>query len=159
MTLLISFSIRARRLRKALGGGMRQVGILAAAGLVALDIVVPKLGEDHARILQIAKAIDNLKSPNVKVDMANVQTNILLIQMINVKFTADNFRARLCEVKEAEISAQIKDKNGKGIAMLVSSRDWAYARIVIYTNITDEDVDLAIKKITYVVKEIDQNLM
>lgn len=49
------FSSRARRLRKALGGGMRQVGILAAAGLYALNEIVPKLGEDHYRTYKIAE--------------------------------------------------------------------------------------------------------
>lgn len=45
---------RAHRLRKALGGGMRQVGVLAAAGLVALDEVVPLLSKDHERTNKIA---------------------------------------------------------------------------------------------------------
>lgn len=49
------FPSRARRLRKALGGGMRQVGILAAAGLYALDEIVPKLGEDHYKTYKIAE--------------------------------------------------------------------------------------------------------
>lgn len=46
---------RARRMRKVLGGGMRQSGILAAAGLVALNKMISRLQEDHDRILQIAK--------------------------------------------------------------------------------------------------------
>jgi len=48
---------RAHRLRKALGGGMRQVGILAAAGLVALEEVVPLLGKDHERTKKLAKGM------------------------------------------------------------------------------------------------------
>lgn len=60
------FSSRARRLRKALGGGMRQVGILAAAGLYALDEIVPKLGEDHYKTYKIAEG----KSPS------SLETNI-----------------------------------------------------------------------------------
>lgn len=47
---------RAHRLRKALGGGMRQAGILAAAGLVALDEVVPLLAADHERTKRIANS-------------------------------------------------------------------------------------------------------
>lgn len=53
--LLFYFSIRAHRLRKALGGAMRQVGILAAAGLCALDQIVPILQHDHRHTLQIAE--------------------------------------------------------------------------------------------------------
>lgn len=44
-------------MRKALGGGMRQVGVLAAAGIVSLEKIVPRLGEDHKNILDIAKGI------------------------------------------------------------------------------------------------------
>lgn len=46
---------RARRLRKVLGGGMRQCGVLAAAGLVALETIVPRLNEDHQRTKRIAE--------------------------------------------------------------------------------------------------------
>lgn len=49
------FSFRARRLRKCLGGGMRQAGILAAAGLIGLDQVVPKFKDDHRHIRKIAE--------------------------------------------------------------------------------------------------------
>lgn len=51
----MSFHHRAHRLRKVLGGGMRQSGILAAAGLVALETIVPRLHEDHKRIKRIAE--------------------------------------------------------------------------------------------------------
>lgn len=47
--------IRARRLRKVLGGGMRQCGVLAAAGLVALETIVPRLNGDHQRTKRIAE--------------------------------------------------------------------------------------------------------
>lgn len=49
-----AYFFRARRLRKCLGGGMRQAGILAAAGLVGLDSIVPRFKDDHRHILKIA---------------------------------------------------------------------------------------------------------
>lgn len=49
------FILEARRLRKALGGGMRQIGILGAAGLVALNQIVPILGKDHQKTYRVAK--------------------------------------------------------------------------------------------------------
>jgi len=49
------FGYRSRRLRKALGGGMRQAGIIAAAGIVALDSMVDRLQEDHRRVNAIGK--------------------------------------------------------------------------------------------------------
>lgn len=57
LKIIININFRARRLRKALGGGMRQAGILAAAGIVALDTVVPILKTDHTHIKQIANGI------------------------------------------------------------------------------------------------------
>lgn len=68
---------RARTERKRLGGGMRQVGILAAAGLVALDRV-DRLGEDHARARRLAEAAAE-RWPG-SVDVALVQTNIVRIE-------------------------------------------------------------------------------
>jgi threonine aldolase len=64
----------ARRVRKQLGGGMRQVGVLAAAGLVALQTMVPRLAEDHAHAALIARALEGL--PGVQV--APAVTNIVV---------------------------------------------------------------------------------
>ena len=63
MVLFVLF-LRAKRMRKALGGGMRQVGIIAAAGLVSLKSIVPRLGEDHKHIRQIAYGISFVISFN-----------------------------------------------------------------------------------------------
>jgi threonine aldolase len=71
---------RARRVRKQLGGGMRQVGVLAAAGLVALESMVDRLAEDHRHARQLAEGLAGL--PGLRVDLATVQTNI-------VRFTVD----------------------------------------------------------------------
>jgi threonine aldolase len=56
-----SFIDKARRIRKQLGGGMRQAGVLAAAGIVALDCMVERLAEDHARAKRLASGLDNLR--------------------------------------------------------------------------------------------------
>jgi threonine aldolase len=65
---------RARRVRKQLGGGMRQAGILAAAGLVALDQMIPRLAEDHARARLLADALGRCCGVRV----APVRTNIVV---------------------------------------------------------------------------------
>jgi threonine aldolase len=64
----------ARRVRKLLGGGMRQAGVLAAAGLVAIDTLVPRLAEDHANARLLGEALAG--APGVSV--APVQTNIVV---------------------------------------------------------------------------------
>lgn len=69
---------RARRIRKALGGGMRQVGILAAAVEYALDHHVLRLAEDHARARRLADAFAKL--PGCRVDPATVETNIVFVE-------------------------------------------------------------------------------
>jgi threonine aldolase len=69
----------AVRYRRMLGGAMRQVGIFAAAGLYALDHNVARLGEDHANALRIAKRL--AKSPPIILDLATVQTNILVFNL------------------------------------------------------------------------------
>ena len=70
---------QARIIRKALGGGMRQAGILAAAGLIALDSMTTRLAEDHANARFLAESI--VKIPGVELDLSNVQTNIVIFRL------------------------------------------------------------------------------
>jgi threonine aldolase len=70
---------KARIFRKALGGGMRQVGILAAAGLIALEQGPKRLHEDHANARLIAEALAN--HPAVEIDVENVETNIVIFKL------------------------------------------------------------------------------
>ena len=67
---------RARRVRKMLGGGMRQAGVIAAAGLVALERMVDRLAEDHTNARVLAEGVARL--PGLSVDLASVQTNIVI---------------------------------------------------------------------------------
>ena len=69
----------ARRWRKRLGGGMRQVGVLAAAGLIALDQMVDRLAEDHANARTLAEGLAEL--PGVKCDLSRVQTNLVYFEL------------------------------------------------------------------------------
>jgi threonine aldolase len=73
------FCDRVRRVRKMLGGGMRQAGVVAAAGLVALGQMVPRLAEDHAHARRLAEALARL--PGVRLDPAAVQTNIVMFRL------------------------------------------------------------------------------
>jgi threonine aldolase len=73
------FVARARRWRKMLGGGMRQAGVIAAAGLVALDRMVDRLAEDHANARALAEAFARL--PGLALDLATVKTNIVIVRV------------------------------------------------------------------------------
>ena len=72
---------RARIFRKALGGGMRQAGVLAAAGLIALKEMPARLGDDHATARLLAEAI--AAEPNAEIDLDAVQTNIVIFTLRN----------------------------------------------------------------------------
>ena len=69
----------ARRWRKRLGGGMRQVGVLAAAGLIALDHMVDRLAEDHVNARTLAEGLTEL--PGIRCDLSRVQTNLVYIDL------------------------------------------------------------------------------
>jgi len=73
------FIERARRLRKSLGGGMRQSGLLAAGGLFALDEQFERLAEDHANAKALAQGLSEI--PDVRVNVDNVETNILFFRL------------------------------------------------------------------------------
>jgi threonine aldolase len=70
---------RARCFRKALGGGMRQAGIVAAAGLIALEENTERLVDDHANARIIAECV--AKSPAAEIDLSAVQTNIVIFRL------------------------------------------------------------------------------
>lgn len=69
------FIAKARRVRKMLGGGLRQAGFLAAAGLYALDNHIDRLAEDHQNARRLAQGIQNL--PGITVDTVDVPTNMV----------------------------------------------------------------------------------
>lgn len=70
---------RARRMRKILGGGMRQAGVIAAPGIVALSSMVGRLAEDHANARILADGVGKL--PGVSLDLSTVQTNIVVFRL------------------------------------------------------------------------------
>lgn len=74
------FIKRARKYRKAMGGGMRQAGILAAAGLVALKSI-DRLAEDHRNARSLAEGLSQIKG--IKVDLEQVQTNMVYVEVDN----------------------------------------------------------------------------
>jgi threonine aldolase len=76
------FIERARSVRKMLGGGMRQAGVLAAAGLIALEEMPKRLGVDHANAKLLAERMSGLKQ--VEIDCATVQTNIVIFKVRGV---------------------------------------------------------------------------
>jgi threonine aldolase len=123
-----SFIDLARRVRKALGGGMRQVGVLAAPGIVALNEMVSRLGEDHERAKRLALGIHTLPGIGLNPDL--VETDIIIFKFDHDQLSADEFIAKL------------KEKNV--LALVTPAKD---IRFVTHKDIDDEDVERAIAAI------------
>jgi threonine aldolase len=116
---------KVRRQRKVLGGAMRQSGVIAAAGIVALEQMVERLPEDHARAKRLAEGLQGIDG--VSVDPAIVETNILVFQV----------DGRLDQV---EVVERLKT-NG----LLVSNYGEAGLRMVTHYEIDDAAVDRALE--------------
>ena len=114
----------ARRVRKALGGGMRQVGVLAAPGIVALTEMVDRLKEDHERAKKLAVAIAGLSG--ISLDPEHIQTNIIIFGLEHPKVSGPEFLAKMKE---------------KGILALATAGG---IRFVVHKDIGDEDIERAI---------------
>ncbi len=88
------FIREAHRTRKILGGGMRQAGVLAAAGLIALHKMTTRLHEDHANACALAEGLATI--PHLKIDVSRVKTNMLFFDLAeDAPLTIDALRARL----------------------------------------------------------------
>jgi threonine aldolase len=90
-----SFIEKARSYRKALGGGMRQAGVLAAAGLIALEKMPARLHEDHANARLLAEGLSEI--PGIKIDPKKVVTNIVIFDVSGTGMNPDEFARRLGE--------------------------------------------------------------
>jgi threonine aldolase len=89
-----SFIIKAQRLRKLLGGGMRQAGILAAAGIVALEKMTGRLVQDHVRAKNLADGLRQI--PGLVLEPGSPATNMVFLSLAaDARFTTDEFIERL----------------------------------------------------------------
>jgi len=91
------FIKKAKRIRKGLGGGMRQAGILASAGIYALDNLINRLGEDHQNALLIAQELANID--NIDIDIDKVSTNLVFFYLKKNDLSDESFINKLLENK------------------------------------------------------------
>jgi threonine aldolase len=113
----------ARIIRKRLGGGMRQVGILAAAGLYAVRSNMARLAEDHARAHRLASALEKFGV----VDPSSVRTNIVLLDLTASRLDAPALAAAAAS---------------RGVGMVAMFPQ--VARLITHLDVSDDDVDHAI---------------
>jgi threonine aldolase len=118
---------RARLLRKRMGGGMRQAGILAAAGRYALEHHIQRLADDHRRARVLAEAL----APFGIVDAERVRTNIVLLDLTKMAIDAPG----LYEAAKAQ-------------GVIVSANSPRNVRLITHLDVGDADVDRAIEVLT-----------
>ena len=92
-----NFIKKAKRIRKALGGGMRQAGILASAGIFALDNMVSRLKEDHQNAIIMANKLKQIKS--MEIDTDKVSTNLIFFYLKKESLSDDDFINQLLKNK------------------------------------------------------------
>jgi threonine aldolase len=116
----------ARRFRKMLGGGMRQIGILAAAGLYALDHHLERLAEDHQNARRLALALSDM--PSIQLDPEVVETNIVMFEVAGNNLGADELVKRLA---------------AEGVLMIPFGP--TTVRAVTHLDVTTADIDKALE--------------
>ena len=129
------FIDQAKRWRKMLGGGMRQAGILAAAGLVALDTMIDRLAEDHQHARRLAQGLANIDG--LSVDPESIQTNIVFFEVDEDLGTAADLIAAL-------------DRQG----VKVSYPGKQSIRMVTHRHISPEDIEEALSRTSAAVREL-----
>jgi threonine aldolase len=122
---------QARVIRKRLGGGMRQVGLLAAGGRYAVDHHIARLVDDHARAQRLAAALE----PFGVVDAAKVRTNLVILDLSATPLDAPTFNRLTAE---------------EGV--LTSSMGAQLGRLVTHLDVDDDGVDRAIDVLTRIFK-------
>lgn len=126
---------KGRLYRKRLGGGMRQVGVLAAAGLIALEEHPARLGADHAHARALAECLASI--PGISIDPATVQSNIVVFDVSGTG------------MKGAEISGRLK---AEGI--LMNAINERQMRAVTHYDVSRQDCEKAIAALRGICKKV-----
>lgn len=117
------FIARARKWRKMVGGGMRQVGVVAAAGIVALDDMVERLADDHANARRLAQGLARI--PGVSIAPDALPTNLVFF-----------------DIARGDPAAVMREINERGVKGGAPRRSW---RFVTHYGITADDIDYALE--------------
>jgi threonine aldolase len=120
------FIFKARRARKVLGGGMRQAGVLAAAGIVALNEMVDRLADDHANARKLADGLAEM--PGLSIDPSLIKTDIVYFEVKRDDITVEELVKRLEE---------------RGVRMLPVGP--GRMRAVTHYHITPDDINYALE--------------
>ena len=128
------FISEARRNRKILGGGMRQCGIIAAAGIIALEQMTERLTEDHANARRLAEGIAEISG--LSLDPKSVKTNIIYFNLAGKRLSAGTL---------------VKQLANRGIKILQLGP--AQLRAVTHYGISSEDIDMTLTALSRIMDE------
>lgn len=128
------FMYRARRARKRLGGAMRQAGVIAAAGIVAIEQCASWLPQDHANALRLADGLNEIDG--IEALLAPRPTNMVFMDVSQIGW------------KSADLVARLKERG-----VLANPRPGSIVRLVTHRGISTEDVEVVIAAITSMVED------
>ena len=131
----LEFITETRRTRKVLGGGMRQAGIIAGAGIIALEKMIERLKEDHINARRLAEGITKIQGLTIEID--RVKTNIIYFDLISEKLTTDEFLTIL---------------EGKGVKILRTGS--TRFRMLTHHGISSGDIDKTLEALRKVMEGI-----
>lgn len=126
---------RARRNRKMLGGGMRQAGIIAAPGIIAIEKMVDRLRDDHSNARILAQGLSKIQG--ITLDISAVQTNIVIYDVTSLGVNADSWVTKLTE---------------SGVKS--GAHDSTRVRMVTHRGIEKEDIEYALQVVEKVANQL-----
>jgi threonine aldolase len=131
------FIDRARRYRKMLGGGMRQAGVIAAPGIIAIEKMVDRLKDDHANAKMLAKGL--AKIGGISLDPSHVQTNIVLYDVTGVGASAQEWVAKINE-----------------FGVKAGAQEGGRVRMVTHRGIEKEDIEYTLSVAEKVARQVNK---
>jgi threonine aldolase len=126
---------RARRYRKMLGGGMRQAGVIAAAGIIAIEKMIDRLKDDHENAKLLARGLSKIEG--ISLDFDRVQTNIVLYDISGLQVTANEWTARM-----------------RDLGVRMGAQEAGRVRMVTHRGIEKEDIQYALEAAEEAAKQL-----
>ena len=142
------FIAQAVRMRKLLGGGMRQAGIIAAPGIIALEKMSQRLHIDHENAKKFAEKLVELQPLGIQIDTSTVDTNMVMFTILPTTGTVEKFLDLL--------NTPLDKPGGEYIIKMFESGKNNEVRAVFHYQVSAADVDKAIEKIETVLKVMKQ---
>ncbi|NWW50286.1 THA2 aldolase, partial [Pedionomus torquatus] len=145
------FVAEAWRVRKMLGGGMRQAGVLAAAAQFGLEHAAATMSRDHHNARRFAEGIQELNSSLISVNLAAVETNVVMVSVGGGWLSPAEFCEHLRAVSEEELA-----ETGQAVSVLLFPWSAHTVRAVWHRDISARDTELAKNKLEFVARKCQE---